>query len=238
MVVRSLILVGGLSSRMGTPKHALLLPVGPASERVEQPLLVILLLRHHELHSQMENADSAICIAIRDQHQREDVQRLLALHELPQNMHVCYILDDHTVSGPTAGLLAAHLHDHNSSWLVTGCDYPLLSVAALKQLSTSHMTTDPTLTCFINSEGYPEPLLAVWTPKALDVLRDLAIRARSEGHRLGPTHVIRVLQQPQRHADTSLPGVFKVDMIKPFDITWLTNVNTPEEWCELENMLE
>lgn len=239
MIFQSLILVGGLSSRMGTPKHALLQQFDEASQRTHQPLLMLMILRHHDLQLEIGRKVSEIYIAVRDQHQKEDVHRLLAMHRLPQNMHICYVLDDHTVSGPSAGLLAAYSSDENSSWLVTGCDYPLLSVTALRQLFTSHMTENPTLTCFVNSEGFAEPLLAIWTPPALQVLRDLAIRAGYEGRNVGPNRVIQTLQQPsQMHIGASFSGSFRANMIEPSDDSCLKNVNTLEEWHEVQSLLE
>lgn len=238
MDVQSLILVGGLSSRMGTPKHALLQRFDPTSHKVNQPLLVIVLLRHHELQLYLERAVTEISIAVRDQHQKEDVHQLLALHGLPQNMHIHYVLDDPTISGPAAGLMAAHLRDKNSSWLVTGCDYPLLSVAALKQLYISHVTRSPTLTCFVNSEGFAEPLLAIWTSNSLQVLHDMATRAKQEGRSLGPSQVIRFLRRSSDKMVRVPPETFHVNMIKPSDFSWLTNVNTLEEWYDVQDLLE
>lgn len=238
MLVRSLILVGGLSTRMGTPKHALLQRIDPASQRLNQPLLVIMLLRHHELQLDLEHTASEMHIAVRDHHQKEEVHNLLALYDLPQNMRVHYVLDDPAVSGPAAGLLAAHSRNANSAWLVTGCDYPLLSATALRQLYTSHTTENPTLTCFMNSGGFIEPLLAIWSSTSLEILRDLATHANQEGRRLGPSQVIRFLRQSSGIMVNGSLESFRVNIIEPYDNSCLTNVNTLEEWCTVQDLLE
>lgn len=238
MVIQSLILVGGLSSRMGIPKHTLQQRFNPASQRTNQPLLVIILLRHHELQLETKRTGSDMCISVRDERQKEDVCQLLALYDLPQSMGIHYVFDDHTVSGPAAGLLAAHLHDQNVTWLVTGCDYPLLSLTALKQLYDSHTTEAPILTCFMNKEGFAEPLLAIWSSLALGVLHDLATRAEREGQRLGPTQVIRFLRQSPTVTVNGTLEVCSVNMIEPSDSRSLTNVNTSEEWQRVQSMLE
>lgn len=225
---------------MGSPKHALSYRVSIAGQSTHQPLLLTLLLCHHEFQLALGLTTSDIYVVARDESQRHHINQLLALHDLPHNMKISNIVDDHTVSGPTAGLLAAYTHDQAGLWLVTGCDYPLLSVASLKQLYTSHMKTKSTLSCFVNNEGFAEPLLAIWTPVALKILCDLASSAQREGRRLGPTQVVRILQHraPQTDAEAHLHENTHVNLVEPFENRCLTNVNTLEEWHLVRNMLE
>ena len=69
------------------------------------------------------------------------------------------------------------------------------------------------LTVFQNEDGYPEPLIGIWPPEALDALR----RAVESGI-TGPSFVVRQLDG---------------HLIQPKSKRWLTNVNTPEEWEEV-----
>lgn len=73
--------------------------------------------------------------------------------------------------GPAAGLLAAHAAHPAATLLVLGCDYPLLPPAALQQLILEY---EPPLTCFVNVDGFTEPLIAVWSLEALDALAEEA----------------------------------------------------------------
>ena len=231
MPLRSLILTGGLSSRMGVPKHTLTLPPSAEGQGVEQPLLVSLLLHHHKFQLTLENTTSTICISTRDDHQKAEVQQLLDLHVLPKGMELHFVQDELIDSGPAAGLLAAYVYDSTVSWLVSGCDYPCLSVAAFRQLYVSHEVHAATVTCFVNSKGFAEPLLAIWTSDALEFLGDMVSAARREGRNLGPTQVIRVLQQRPLITGHVLPGHrTNVNLLKPLDASCLTNVNTPAEW--------
>jgi molybdopterin-guanine dinucleotide biosynthesis protein A len=61
--------------------------------------------------------------------------------------------------GPAASLLAAHAHDADPHWLVLACDYPLVTVEALRQLREEF---EELVTCFVNRDGFVEPLAAAW----------------------------------------------------------------------------
>jgi molybdopterin-guanine dinucleotide biosynthesis protein A len=88
--------------------------------------------------------------------------------------------------GPAAGLLAAHAAHPASTLLVPGCDYPLLLPAALQQLILEY---EPPLTCFMNAEGFTEPLIVVWSPEAFDAL---ATEVRKE--RNGLNRIVSLLK--------------------------------------------
>lgn len=65
-------------------------------------------------------------------------------------------------SGPVAGLLSAFNTYPDKSWLVTGCDYPLITAAEIGTL-TGCFTQGLDTTAFYNrTTGYYEPLLAVY----------------------------------------------------------------------------
>ncbi|KAL4863303.1 hypothetical protein BDV12DRAFT_202214 [Aspergillus spectabilis] len=105
----------------------------------------------------------------------------LRLHAHPPLLvHLLY--DDPEGQGPAGGLLAAHRHDSDPDWLLVACDYPFFCVSALRQLTKE--TIGP-VTCFENADGAYEPLLGIWTPLALRLLKENVDRGI-----LGPKSVI------------------------------------------------
>lgn len=118
--------------------------------------------------------------------------------------------------GPAAGLMAAYREDPTANWVVVACDFPLLTPAVLWQLRGSF---EGPVTCFVNKEGFFEPLLAIWTPEAF---RRLEWNV-NDGI-LGPSSVVR-----------QLGG----NGIRPDKEEWLFNANTKAEWgVALEMMNE
>ena len=128
------------------------------------------------------------------------------------------IIDSVAGGGPIVGIrsaLAAHPH---AAWLVLACDLPFLSDAALAHLLAER---DPSLvaTAYRSAhDGLPEPLCAVWEPKAADALA----AHQAEGG--------------------SCPRKFlmhrAVKIIEPLDRQALDNVNTPEEYAQALRLLD
>lgn len=112
-------------------------------------------------------------------------------------------------AGPAAGLLAAHQHSPDSIWLVIACDYPFLTSAALQQLVSMYQ---PPVTCFANSEGFCEPLVAIWSPEALAHLASNCAQGS-----MGPSKVVRQLKGRQIAPEKGSEMV-------------LYNANTRAEW--------
>jgi molybdenum cofactor guanylyltransferase len=81
------------------------------------------------------------------------------------------IVDRGDVEGPLAGISAA-LHTHpEAAWLVLACDLPFLDARTLDHLIAAR---DPAriATAFRSShDGLPEPLCAIYEPRALDGVR-------------------------------------------------------------------
>jgi molybdopterin-guanine dinucleotide biosynthesis protein A len=98
---------------------------------------------------------------------------------------------------------------------VLGCDYPLLPPAALQQLILEY---EPPLTCFVNAGSFTEPLIAVWSPEALDTLAREVREGRSSLNRV--------------------VGMLKGKKVRPWRDTWITRYNTMEEWEEALNVLQ
>lgn len=118
--------------------------------------------------------------------------------------------DEDADIGPAAGLLSARRQDSSATWLVVACDYPFLTTAALRSLRGESESSRAPVTCFSNTEGFNEPLLAIWTPDALRYLQK-----NVEQGILGPSAVVKRL-----HGRT----------LRPENEQWLFNANDWKEW--------
>jgi molybdopterin-guanine dinucleotide biosynthesis protein A len=67
--------------------------------------------------------------------------------------------------GPMGGILSALLLRRDAAFLVLACDLPFLDEAALAQLVRSR-NPDKTATAFLGHENLPEPLCAIYEPRA------------------------------------------------------------------------
>jgi molybdopterin-guanine dinucleotide biosynthesis protein A len=144
--------------------------------------------------------------------------KLVGEHHHPSGfpaLEPIFDLEEYGDIGPAAGLLAAHAAHPAATLLVLGCDYSLLPPAALQQLILEY---EPPLTCFVNTEGFTEPLIAVWSPEALEAL--------VEEVREGRSGLNRVL------------GMLSGKKVSPLRDTWITRCNTREEWEEALRLLQ
>lgn len=191
--LKVVLLCGGESSRMGAPKHSLRFSNGTS---VVSTLISAIKTGH-------STADP-IYISLHDRRQHPE-----AISNY--NVHFLYDIDgsssDGSKNGPASALLAAHHQDPAAHWLIIACDFPLLSSVELQKLIDNY--EDP-LTCFENAEGWEEPLLAIWSPLALETLE-----CNVQAGFTGPIKTLR-----------SLPS----KKIRPLDERSLTNANTPQEW--------
>ncbi len=73
------------------------------------------------------------------------------------------------------------------------------------------------MTCFVNAQGWSEPLLGIWGPTALSRLDTNA----REGN-TGPSKVVKALRGR---------------MVKPRVESWIKGANTQEEWMAMLNSL-
>ncbi len=136
-----LVLSGGKSTRMGTDKG--LIPYHGIPQRE---------YLYHLLNKVCEKT----FISLRSEQ----------VSELPNSMQ--YIVDEDQYRGPYNGLLSAHHQYPQAAWLVLACDLPLMDLEALEQLITER-NTQMLATAFAQRENpLPEPLCAIWEPKALD----------------------------------------------------------------------
>ncbi len=213
--LKPLLLTGGRSSRMGCPKHLL-----PFHAR---PLYL------HILHLLQNfcSPTSKIYVSVNSQEQAASFNipeswrdRVTFLYDYRNYIDFCPYnaakadLDDNGI-GPAAGLLAAYQNDPSAHWLVVACDYPLLTHDALRQLYDAYQ--EP-ITCFVNEQGWSEPLLSIRGPTALSKLEH-NVREGSTG----PSKVVRELRGR---------------LVKPDVETWIKGANTKEEWADVLDLLE
>jgi molybdopterin-guanine dinucleotide biosynthesis protein A len=207
--LKVLILAGGHSSRMGSPKHLLSLHDGPLYIYLIRILREALpgIATHH-----ISLADRSVT----DEVLRREYVEILNATGASSTITLKTIIDDVPLDiGPAAGLLAAHRYNSEATWVVVACDFPLLQAAAIRQLVNSY---EHPATCFKNENGFNEPLLGIWSPQALERLKE-----NVDNGRLGPSYTLKVLDSKR---------------IVPTYEDWLVNVNTKAEWDAVKTRID
>ncbi|MFD0749081.1 NTP transferase domain-containing protein [Mucilaginibacter calamicampi] len=126
--------------------------------------------------------------------------------------------DTFTGLGPFGAILSAFRKDPNSAWLVVACDLPLLDRLALQYL-VDNRDTSAVATAYKNeTEGFPEPLITIWEPRAYPRL----LNYLSQGYSC-----------PRKVLINS-----DIKLLQALDSKALTNVNTPEELEEIKEQLK
>lgn len=121
------------------------------------------------------------------------------------------IIDRYAEMGPYGALLTAFEFEPATAWLVLACDLPLLDSETIAYL-ISERDDQKIATAYENpDDGLPEPLLAIWEPRAVEML---------EKNRNNKS-LRRVLTAND------------IKMIAPKNKQALFNVNTPEEMEEV-----
>ncbi|KAL2132005.1 hypothetical protein VTI74DRAFT_4311 [Chaetomium olivicolor] len=147
-----LILAGGKSTRMKSPKHLLEMPDGRplykhqidllAHSCSNSPVIYISLAQDSELDDYLislptinsndnnpSRPSSPFRVAAQPNHNTSNNNpQIKILHDLHPNPHLS------SSSGPAAGLLAAHRFQPTTTWLVLACDYPFVTPAAIQHL--------------------------------------------------------------------------------------------------------
>ncbi len=110
--------------------------------------------------------------------------------------------------GPINGVCTAFLLKEKTSWLVLGCDYPMLQHIDFAHL-IAQRTTGVSALAYQNAEsGHPEPLLAIYEHEAGSALQHW---------REGGNYSLRLFLQYQR-----------VVLVQALDPARLISVDTPE----------
>jgi molybdenum cofactor guanylyltransferase len=202
---------GPAATRAGaTPRLLGLILAGGSSSRMKRDKAVLEYRGKTQLERMLELARrhvSEVFVSVRGA-QTKDPAR--AGHAL--------IVDSVPGEGPIVGIRSAFAAHPDAAWLVLACDLPFLSDAALEQLLTER---DPAVsaTAFRSAhDGLPEPLCAIWEPKAA---------AELAAHQAGGSACPRKFLM--RHA---------VKLLEPEDRAALDNVNTPDEYAEALQRLD
>jgi len=197
-LVYGLILAGGSSSRMKRDKAALV----------------------YQGRSQLDRA-----FELAGRHVRRVYVSVRASQAAdPARAHRPLIIDSVAGEGPIVGIRSALAARPDVAWLVLACDLPFLSDVVLSHLLAERdasVIADASLlaTAYRSAhDGLPEPLCAVWEPKAA---ADLAAYQAQGGQ--CPRKFL------MRHA---------ARIIEPLDRQALDNVNTPEEYAQALELLD
>ena len=114
-------------------------------------------------------------IKFKDQNQLSELVELLGCHvfkvfvsakkksDYPRSE---IIEDSCSIPGPLNGILSASKKFPKNAWLVLACDMPFINHASIQKL-ISNRDTKKNVTCYQNKSGQPEPLFAIYEPKAL-----------------------------------------------------------------------
>ncbi|NJN80809.1 MAG: NTP transferase domain-containing protein, partial [Anaerolineales bacterium] len=122
-------------------------------------------------------------------------------------------IDNHTVIidtflelGPYGAILSAFREDPNAAWLVLACDLPLLDVETL-QFLIENRNASLTATSFKSpesKEGFPEPLIAIWEPRAYPTLLQFLAQGISCPRKVLINSEIELLIPPSEAALTNI----------------------------------
>ena len=138
--IYGLVLSGGKSTRMGTDKGLI------AYHGIPQ--------RDH-LYQLLENSCDKTFMSIRKEQEAE----------ISSTFNT--IVDEDVFKGPFNGILSAHKKYPDVAWLVLACDLPLIDEKSLRELIETRKGSADATTFAQKENPLPEPLCAIWEPKAL-----------------------------------------------------------------------
>ncbi|GAA5854098.1 hypothetical protein JCM8547_008225 [Rhodosporidiobolus lusitaniae] len=196
-----LVLLGGRSTRMGTPKHQLPHPLS------DRPLLA----HHLDVLTQLQEEGvfpGGVYVSA-----REDQKDGLALPE-----GVDLVLDDPARNGdigPASGILQAFHLKPNATWLLLAVDLPFLDRSSILHLLQAH--SSPVSLFLHPSDGNPEPLFSVWTRPALEQLEKNCKAGKN-----GPCRAAKDVW-----GGKIVEGKGGVKVLQE---NWVKDADTPEEW--------
>ncbi len=189
--VFGLILAGGLSSRMKRDKAAI-------EYRGQSQL--------HRAFALAARHVPAVFISVRAAQARDPARA-----KYPQ------IVDSVPGEGPIVGIRSGLAQRADVAWLVLACDLPFLNDAALEQLLAERDPASSATAYRSAHDGLPEPLCAIWEPKAGPELAAYQARGGQCPRKYLMHHPVRILEPRDRRA--------------------LDNVNTPDEYADAVSVL-
>ena len=140
--INGLVLAGGKSVRMGTPKEKL------NWNGKEQQFFAADLLK-------------PFCEEVFISCRHDQLEELENYTMLP---------DTFLGMGPLSGILTALRSDREKAWLVVACDLPLLDEKTLEYLIQNRNPEKLATTFKSPFDGFPEPLITIWEPKSYPAL--------------------------------------------------------------------
>ena len=183
--LHGLVLAGGLSSRMQRDKAAL------QYEGQDQLSRAVALLARHV---------APVYVSVRATQVRDRLRSRWPM-----------IVDSVAGEGPIAGIRSALAAHPDRAWLVIACDLPFLSDAALEHLIRQRDAQAPATAYRSAHDGLPEPLCAIWEPRAAAMLAQY----QDDGGKCPRKFLLR----------NAAP------LVEPFDAQALDNINTPQEYA-------
>lgn len=131
--------------------------------------------------------------------------------QLPQ------LVDSYDAVGPVAGILSAQGAYPEAAWLVIACDLPRLDEATLRSLLASRDPSKEATAFTSRFDQLPEPLCAIWEPSS---------------------HA-RLKQRYDNGSYCPRKALIQSDiLLLPAPGAALDNVNTPEEFVQMQRQLE
>lgn len=131
--------------------------------------------------------------------------------QLPQ------LVDSYDAVGPVAGILSAQDAYPEAAWLVIACDLPRLDEATLRSLLASRDPSKEATAFTSRFDQLPEPLCAIWEPSS---------------------HM-RLKQRYDNGSYCPRKALIQSDiLLLPAPGAALDNVNTPEEFVQMQRQLE
>ena len=124
--------------------------------------------------------------------------------------------DRFSFRSPLNGILSAMEASPGKAWLAVSCDMPFLNEEAVGFL-LNQRDDSSLVTCFLDSDDkYPEPMVAVWEPECLPLLRVFSKES----------------VRPRKFISEN-----SSNMVLAPEKRWLTNVNTDEEYRKVLSQL-
>ena len=137
--------------------------------------------------------------------------------EDPLRAQLPQLVDTYDAVGPVAGILSAQDAYPEAAWLVIACDLPRLDEATLRTLLAQRDSTKEATVFTSRFDGLPEPLCAIWEPSS---------------------HV-RLKQRFDAGSYCPRKALIQGDiLLLPVPGEALDNVNTPEEFEQMQRQLE
>jgi molybdenum cofactor guanylyltransferase len=125
--------------------------------------------------------------------------------------------DTFTDLGPYGAILSAFRKKPDAAWLIVACDIPLLDIKTLRYLKEQRVVSSMATAFESPFNNFPEPLITIWEPKSYPVLLSFL----SQGYNC-PGKALR-------NMDTAI--------LKIQNPETLTNVNTPEDFEKVQQLL-